>query len=252
MVSLNGVDVDKFFFEERSTPARISKLQFSNKKKKFPKNLTSNESKAYALHCFANHELLAIEIMAVAIARFNKEFDHPGFIQGIIGSMKDEQKHLQLYINRINELGYEFGDFPLNDFFWKYVDQIKTPAQYISLISLTFESANLDFAYFYAKKFNEIEDEKTSRIMMEVYEDEISHVRFGEYFLGKWRGDKDLWNYYLENLIHPITPARAKGIEFNLGRRQRIGLNNEFQEKLHSFDDKFRITNRKCNITSNP
>ncbi len=189
--------------------------------------------------------------MALAIARFHKIPDSKNFIKGIIGAMKDEQKHLALYIERIRELGYDFGDFPVNDFFWKYTDKIKTPSEYLALISLTFESANLDFAYFYAKKFEEIEDFKTSKIMMEVYQDEISHVKFGEHFMGQWKGNSDLWDYYMENLVFPITPARAKGINFDFERRIHAGLDSNFQESLLNFNDEFQITNRKCNTTLN-
>ena len=86
--------------------------------------------------------------------------------------------------------------------------------------------------------------------MMEVYRDEISHVKFGEHFMGQWRGDSSLWEYYLKNLILPITPARAKGIQFNLERRLNIGLDQDFQSELSDYDDGFKITKRKCNTTS--
>ena len=55
------------------------------------------------LHFFANHELLALELMAVALLRFP---DAPhSFRRGIIETMKEEQKHLNLYIESMNRLG---------------------------------------------------------------------------------------------------------------------------------------------------
>ncbi len=78
-------------------------------------------------------------------------------------------------------------------------------------MSLTFEAANLDFAHFYEKVFRELGDLKTASTLKIVYEDELSHVQLGARYLEKWRGDKDFWTYYNENLPWPITPARSKG-----------------------------------------
>lgn len=86
---------------------------------KFPKvnRLNETDKKAMALHSFANHELLAIEMMASAILLYPHATDEDvRFKRGIVTALKEEQKHLGLYIKRLNELGYQFGDFPLNDF----------------------------------------------------------------------------------------------------------------------------------------
>lgn len=252
LVNLKNVKVDKINYKIPIIPGRESKLNFSNTQKKFPKNFERKEARAFALHSFANHELLAIEIMASAIARFQQMPNSEKFIQGILSALKDEQRHLEMYIRRINELGYEFGDFPLNDYFWKYADKLITPEKYLSLISLTFESANLDFSFYYATKFLEIEDEVSSKIMMEIYQDEISHVKFGEYYMNQWKNDESLWEYYCKNLIDPISPARAKGLKFDINRRLLIGLDADFQKNLFQFEDNFRITKRKCNTTLIP
>ena len=130
-----------------------------------------------ALHSFANHELLAIEMMAAALLIYpHEKEEQKRFKRGVLSALKDEQKHLGLYIARLNELGYEFGDFPLNDFFWRQMDKLKTPSQYAAVMALTFESANLDFAQFYAKIFRSFDDEKTASILDVVLKDELSHV----------------------------------------------------------------------------
>ena len=51
------------------TPSRSEKIKFSPDQLKFPKKntLKNDSSKALALHFFANHELLAIEMMAAAL-----------------------------------------------------------------------------------------------------------------------------------------------------------------------------------------
>lgn len=227
-------------------PGRNKKIQFSEKQNKFPKNFESELARAKALHFFANHELLAIEMMACAILVFPNET--PEDIQvkkGIYASLKDEQKHLALYIERMREFGIDFGDLPLSNFFWDKMGQLKSLSEYLAVMSYTFEAANLDFASFYKEKFEQVGDKKSANIMHEILVDEISHVALGSHWFKKWSTDKDIWSYYLKNLPYPLTPARSMGIKFNHHDRLRAGMSEEFLIKLQGYDDGYSITKRK-------
>ena len=81
----------------------------------------------------------------------------------------------------MNEFGVEFGDYPLNDFFWRQLSDIDSFDDFFATMSLTFEAANLDFANFYQKVFSEIGDQKTANILKIVYEDELTHVKLGSF-----------------------------------------------------------------------
>lgn len=228
-------------------PGRSGKINFSDEQIKFPKAPSLNilEKKAIALHSFANHELLAIEMMAAAILIYPHETEEDlRFKRGIVSALKDEQKHLSLYIGRLNELGYEFGDFPLNDFFWRQMPKLKTPAQYTAVMAMTFEAANLDFAQYYSKIFRSFGDHKTADILDIVLEDEISHVAFGAHWMKRWREDKELWDYYLKSLPFPLTPARSKGIGFDPKIHERAMNDEIFSHKLDLYEDDFNITKR--------
>ena len=78
-----------------------------------------------------------------------------------------------------------------------------------------------------------------------VFEDEISHVALGAHWLNQWRGDMDLWKYFLTNLPGVMTPARSKGIHYDRSSRERVGLDNHFLDQLDAFRDEFKVTNRK-------
>ena len=234
-------------FSLPSSPGRTGKIIFSDQKPKFPKagQLNETDKKAMALHSFANHELLAIEMMAAAVLLYpHKTEEDIRFKKGIVTALKDEQKHLMLYIRRLNELGYEFGDFPLNDFFWRQMEKLTTPAQYLSVMALTFESANLDFAQFYRDVFKKLGDERTSQIMDIVLEDEISHVAFGAHWMKNWRKDDSLWDYYRNSLPWPVTPARSKGIEFDSELHLKAVGDNDFVKRLSEYNDDFKVTRR--------
>lgn len=231
-------------------PNRSNLLQFSEKKIKFPssKNLNSNLNRALTLHSFANHELMAIELMAYALLNFSfSEKGEQNLDVGIYSALVDEQKHLQLYINRINDLGYQFGDFPLNDFLWKNCSRAKNLSEFMSLVALTFESANLDFSYFYATIFRELGDEVTAKVMDIIYLDEIKHVKIGMKYLSKKAVSENcaLWKYYQNNLPIPMTPARSKGLNYQRLHRERVGFDNDFILELEKYDDHFPVTKRK-------
>lgn len=232
---------------ELKTPARDSHIKLVGEQIKFPKgHFHIAEKKAQALHSFANHELLAVEMMAAALLIYPHNTDElRRFKLGIFHALQDEQKHFKLYVKRLNEIGYEFGDFPLNDFFWRQMPKLKTPAHFCAVMSMTFEAANLDFAHFYEKVFRELGDLKTANVLKVVYEDEISHVQLGARYLNRWREDKDLWTYYNENLPWPLTPARSKGRLFLEEARERARLDADFIQKVRDYQDDFKVTHRK-------
>lgn len=229
-------------------PTRSDKIIFSSEQIKFPKNpnLKFDDKKSIALHFFANHELLAIEMMAAALLYLPIEGEHSKRIKvGLLQTIKDEQKHFKMYRSRMNDFGVDFGDFPVNDFFWRQMQKIENFNQYLCVMSLTFESANLDFAKFYSKLFKEFDDSITSKILDVVYQDEISHVAFGAKWLNFYKNDKSLWQYYVANLPDLMTPARAKGKTFDFEGRLKAGLDKNFVESLNSYRDEFFVTDRK-------
>ncbi|MDD0854211.1 DUF455 family protein [Halobacteriovorax sp. GB3] len=229
-------------------PGRDESIAFSDEQVRFPGKgkLHLPEKRALAMHFFANHELLAIEMMAAAILKFPGESEEDLKLKkGLLKTIADEQKHFKLYVNRMKDFGLNFGDVPLNDFFWRQMPKIDNPSQFFSVMALTFEQANLDFADFYRHIFAEYGDEKSARIMDIVFEDEISHVAFGRTWLNTWKQSKSLWDYYLENLPDNLTPARAKGIVLNIEARQRAGLDDHYIDSIENYRDNFKLTNRK-------
>ncbi len=259
-VRLSDIDYTKLNSRKKLSlpklPGRSNELAISDEQTKFPRKSSFHldDKKAMALHFFANHELMAIEMMAAAVLLYDFVNDEERilFQKGLIKTIQDEQKHLKLYINRMQEWKLNLGDLPLNDFFWKYMDSLKTAPMFYAAMALTFESANLDFAQYYSKCFKEVDDDKTSIIMQTIYEDELSHVAIGAKWLNQWRGDKDLWNYYRENLPEFLTPNRAKGIDYSAAYRLEAGLDQKFCKELTEFNDGFRVTTRKSWSSNEP
>ncbi|CAA6676495.1 MULTISPECIES: DUF455 family protein [unclassified Lentimonas] len=196
--------------------------------------LVDERERGKLLHFFGNHELLATELMALAILKFP---DAPAsFRRGLLETLKDEQIHTRLYMHRMQQCGVEFGELPLSDYFWKSVSSMEDPLDYVTRLSLTFEQANLDYSREYAKVFNTVGDLATAKILDKIYHDEIDHVGFGLKWFRKWKASgKTDWEAYRERLVFPLSPARAKGNDFNSTGRLEAGLDSDFIQDLEIF-----------------
>jgi uncharacterized ferritin-like protein (DUF455 family) len=203
----------------------------------FPRDakLIDEEQRGILLHFFANHELLATELMALVLLKF------PGapseFRQGILRTLKEEQNHTKWYLLRMRECGVEFGDFPLNRFFWDSIAPMETPLDYVTRLSLTFEQANLDYAKHYAGILGQAGDSKTSAILSRIYHDEIAHVGYGLKWFRRWKaaGDSD-WEAYKRQLPFPLSPSRGRGnVAFNAEGRRKAGLDDSFIREIEIY-----------------
>jgi uncharacterized ferritin-like protein (DUF455 family) len=229
-------------------PGRHPKLSFSEKQLKFPRrpSLAQSLPRAQALHSFANHELLAIEMMAAALLVYpHGDAESVRVKRGLMAALRDEQKHLAMYVARLQSGGYDFGDFPLNAFFWRQMEKLATPSSFFALMALTFESANLDFALYYQEAFLAVGDVDTAEVLRVVYQDELTHVALGAHWLDRWKQDRTLWDYYLSVLPAPLTPARARGIQYRPETRLKAGLPQDWVRSLSTFEDPFQVTQRR-------
>ncbi len=190
----------------------------------------SADKRAICLHRFAGHELLAVEIMAHALTAFP---DAPkAFRKGVAHTLKEEQGHVQMYMQRMEELGLAFGDLPLFKHFWNHVPYLTSPIRYVSVMSLTFEMANLDFAPLYGKSFAHFGDEKSAALMAQIVKDEINHVSFGWRWLNRFRGEKGAWDSWIESIQPKLEPKRAKGFVVMEENRRKAGIPDDWIEKL--------------------
>ena len=227
-----------------SMPGRPSHLRFpdaqsedlSSSRQVFPRlhELEDPCARGAAMHFFASHELLALELMALVLLKFPEA--PKAFRRGLAQTMRDEQRHLQLYLQHMKRLGVEFGSIPLGGYFWKSLSGVSSLLEFVTQMSLTFEQANLDFALFFANRFEALGDVESAQVMKEVFEDEIRHVRHGLMWFREWKPqDSSDWDCFSERLEFPLSPSRAKGMVFSVAARQRCGLDSDFIERLRLF-----------------
>lgn len=212
------------------------RLDLDRPKAPFPSlgQLHDPVARGQVLHFFANHELLAMELMALALVRFPDA--PPVFRKGIAHTLKEEQDHLRRYLARMAELGVEFGELHNSPFFWTSLSPMDHPIHYCAGLSLAFEQANLDYCLHYGRAFAKVGDTQTKELMDHVYQDEIGHVRHG---LRWYRTFKDQslsdWEAFEAALLPPLTPARAKGKPYDRDGRRRAGFDDDWIDALQVY-----------------
>lgn len=192
------------------------------------------DKRAACLHRFAGHELLAIEMMAYALLAFPQAPKH--FRKGVANTLKEEQYHVQLYQTRLLAMGSSLGDHPLNGRFWSLTPHLHSPLEYVSVMHLTLEMANLDFAPHYRASFIRHQDLESAALMQKIFEDEISHVSFGYQWLKKLKPSEEQDHEAWIKVLSPITsPKRARGFVFQEEARKQVGLSQEWIDYLKHY-----------------
>lgn len=217
-------------------PGRPNELIISEKgvKVEFPgtHKIDDKHERGKMLHFLANHELLATELMALVLLKFPNAPSE--FRQGVYQTMREEQAHTRMYMRRMKECDIEFGQLPVNDYFWRMVAPMECPLDFVSRLSLVFEQANLDYSLHYAKLFRQTGDTATAAVLEKIYHDEIDHVGHGLKWFRKWKeeGLTD-WAAFKKQLHFPLTTARAKGMApYNAAGRKLAGIDDEWIDAL--------------------
>lgn len=227
--------------EPPRAPARPAALAFgaSRPRVAFPggtRDLESDRARGVALHFFANHELLAMELMAVVLLAFPNAPRR--FRWGVVHTLIEEQDHLRKYVQRMGELDVALGDVPVSDFFWRCLSNMQSPLDFVAGMSLTFEQANIDFARYYAERFREVGDAPTADLLDRVLADEIRHVAHGRVWLERWAPPAEsLFARHRAALPGPLTLRRARGPVYCASERRAAGLPDGYIDELRVYSD---------------
>lgn len=221
-------------------PVRPANLQFAARRTApaMPKAqaLSYPIKRAVAHHIMANHELQALEVMAMILLAFPQA--PPEFRMGMAVIMFDEQRHTRMHVQRCQELGVQFGDYPVNAWIWQKAQEFTNVLEYCAGLPLVFEGANLDHTVEFEDYFKAAGDRRSAAIMRAIHKDEIHHVEFGLHWLRQLKpADQSDWDAWQANLRWPVRPSKARGEHFQRDARRQAGLTEEFIDRLESAED---------------
>ncbi|KAK4420913.1 putative protein HI [Sesamum alatum] len=156
----------------------------------FPKrNSTSKSSglplNAYMLHNLAHVELNAIDLAWDTVVRFSPyvELLGEGFFADFAHVADDESRHFTWCSQRLEELGFSYGDMPAHSFLWRECDKSSdNVAARLAVIPLVQEARGLDAGPRLVNKLIGFGDHRTSNIVAKIADEEIAHVAVGVYW----------------------------------------------------------------------
>ena len=226
--------------ERIDRPARPQGLQFAARRTApaMPKGtaLQDPEKRAVAHHIMANHELQALEVMAMVILAFPEAPTE--FRRGLARIMQDEQRHTRMHIQRADELGMRFGDLPVNGYIWTKSMRYSTLLEYICGLPLVFEGGNLDHAAEFERYFADAGDHRSAAVMRAIHHDEIRHVEFGMDWLRQLKPHgMDDFTAWKQNLQWPVRPSTARGSVFLEEPRREAGMTDDFIDRLREWSE---------------
>ena len=166
--------------------------------------LRNPRARAQLLHTFLHHELQAAELMCWAVLAFPETPTE--FREGLLSVCRDEVRHMQMYRAHIEALGAHVGAFAVRDWFWSRVPKAKNAAEFVAVMGMGFEGANLEHTERFARRFRDVGDEEGARVQERVGREEIAHVAFAQRWFREFTGtdDFDTWVAHLPPPISPI------------------------------------------------
>jgi len=188
--------------------------------------------RARLLHTFLHHELQAAELMCRALLVFP---DTPlAFRRGLLSICVDEIRHMAMYGEHLARLGFAYGDFPINDWFWQRIPAARTPGCFVGALGLGFEGANLDHTARFAERFRHAGDTAGAELQERVGAEEEPHVAFAVHWFERFSGPLQ-FERWRRTLPPPLSPLLLRGRPLNVLARRRAGYPATFLEQLETW-----------------
>ena len=187
------------------------------------RSVHTTEGRAALLHALAHIEFNAINLALDVIWRFNAM--PRAFYLDWLGVAREEALHFGLLRDRLQALGYDYGDFPAHNGLWEMA--AKTSGDLLARLALvprTLEARGLDAAPPIRQKLASAGDAQSAAVLDIILNDEIGHVAIGNHwyrYVCQARGLDPEHAYGA--LAQRYDAPRARG-PFNLEARQKAGF----------------------------
>ncbi len=203
------------------------------------RRLGSPEGHASMIHAIAHIEFNAINLALDAVYRFRGMPD--GYYDDWLRIADEERYHFQLVRGRLNQLGYEYGDFPAHNGLWETAQQTAGDVLLrMGLVPRILEARGLDVNPGIMEKLKAIGDEEIVPALEVILRDEVGHVKAGTVwfrYICEQRGLDSEETF--EQLVREELPHTIRGPFYEPGR-----LEAGFSEREMAFLRQLDCENR--------
>lgn len=180
--------------------------------------LSTKDGQARLLHDLASIELQAFELAYRTLAEFPDAESE--FREELAKLLLSESEHLRLCLEAIDDLGFQWGSFPVHNLLWKATSANDSLLDRIFIVHRYFEGSGLDAGETLLRRLQSVHlESKLPMVANQIIKEEIDHVQFGSkwyrYFCEKenLQSDKDFVQRFT-NLRHRL-PKRIEKISYN-------------------------------------
>lgn len=177
------------------------------------KGLSSVEGRARLLHDLANIELQAMELAFRTFVEFPEAPEE--FRNELMALTLSESQHLQLCLSGLNDLGYQWGHWPVHLVLWNCVSKEDSLLDRILIVHRYLEGSGLDAQDTILRRLEGLADRITYSIVKQIHREEIDHVGFGSYWYKKLSqlNNKIYTSLTWENHLFSLKSRLPKRIE---------------------------------------
>lgn len=213
-----------------------SKVEMVDPKLVKRRSVQSAQGKAALIHAILHIEYNAINIALDAIYRFR---DMPlDYYHDWLKVAAEEAYHYHLLEQYLQELGYEYGDFPAHGGLWEMVEKTGYDVLVrMALVPRLLEARGLDVTPEIAKRLKAAGDEKAYEILQIIFQDELGHVAVGNrwyHYLCQKRGIDPLKTFAELLAKHAPTYLRRP---FGIEARKKAGFLEDELELIHQLTE---------------
>jgi uncharacterized ferritin-like protein (DUF455 family) len=153
------------------------------------------------------------------------------FRRGLVRICLDEVRHMNAYREQIERLGFRVGGFPVRDWFWERVPSCASKLEFVALMGMGLEGANLEHAPHFGERLRAAGDTEAAAVQDMIAREELAHVRFAVTWFERWTLGQS-FEVWCASLPAPLSPLMMRGKSFDRAARLRAGMHPDFVTAL--------------------
>lgn len=191
-------------------PGRSAKLRLVAPEGLERRSLHTNKGKAVLVHAIAHIEFNAIDLALDAVYRFREMPTQ--YYADWLGVAEQEAQHFLLVWRYLQDLGYDYGDFPAHNGLWAMALETSSDVLVrMALVPRVLEARGLDVTPGIIKRFRDIHDLEFAQILEVIQRDEVGHVACGSRWFHDLCDRRGLQRQdTFEQILQQYTKSRVK------------------------------------------
>ncbi len=200
------------------------------------RRLGTREGRATLLHALAHIEFNAINLAWDAVYRFRSLPED--YYRDWARVAHEESLHFRLLCERLEDMGYEYGDFDAHNGLWEMACRTADdPLVRMALVPRVLEARGLDVTPGILERLQQAGDTAAVKVLEIILRDEIGHVEIGSRwyrYLCEQRGMNPEATF--AGLLEEYMPGQIKK-PFHYEARRQAGFNEKEMRHLESLSE---------------